>query len=229
MHDDLFHTLDEAPADPILSVSARFARDNRAEKVNLGVGAYLDTNGNPTTLEVVRQEETALAGTPGGSRHYYGPMSGDAALRGAVQELLFGADSEIVRSKRAATVQTLGGTGALRLAGDLLASRLSCTVGATSNPTWDNHNALFAASGLKVLRYRYYKPEVGVDFEGLIEDLQALPEKSVTLLHACCHNPTGYDLNSDQWNEVLDVCRKNHLIALLDIAYQGFGDRKSVV
>lgn len=111
MHDDLFHTLDEAPADPILGVSARFARDNRAEKVNLGVGAYLDTNGNPTTLEVVRQEETALAGTPGGSRHYYGPMSGDAALRCAVQELLFGPESEIIRSKRAATVQTLGGTG----------------------------------------------------------------------------------------------------------------------
>lgn len=224
MHDDLFHTLQEAPADPILGVSERFARDTRAEKVNLGVGAYLDANGNPTTLDVVRQEETALAGTPGGSRHYYGPMSGDAALRCAVQELLFGPESEIIRSKRAATVQTLGGTGALRLAGDLLASRLSCTVGATSNPTWDNHNALFAASGLKVLRYRYYKPEIGIDFEGLIEDLQRLPEKSVTLLHACCHNPTGYDLNCDQWHEVLEVCRKKHLIALLDIAYQGFGD-----
>ncbi len=224
MNEDLFSTLREAPADPILGVSERFARDTRDEKVNLGVGAYLDENGNPTTLTVVRNEETALAATAGGSRHYYGPMSGDAVLRNAVQQLLFGSESEIIRSHRAATIQTLGGTGALRLAGDLLFTRCACTVGATSNPTWGNHNALFAASGLKVLRYRYYTPKGGVDFSGLTQDLNALPDKSVVLLHACCHNPTGYDLTKAQWDEVLDICRKNHLIALLDIAYQGFGD-----
>lgn len=224
MNEDLFSTLREAPADPILGVSERFARDTRDEKVNLGVGAYLDENGNPTTLTVVRNEETALAATAGGSRHYYGPMSGDAVLRNAVQQLLFGSESEIIRSHRAATIQTLGGTGALRLAGDLLFTRCACTVGATSNPTWGNHNALFAASGLKVLRYRYYTPKGGVDFSGLTQDLNALLDKSVVLLHACCHNPTGYDLTKAQWDEVLDICRKNHLIALLDIAYQGFGD-----
>ena len=224
MNEDLFSTLREAPADPILGVSERFARDTRDEKVNLGVGAYLDENGNPTTLTVVRNEETALAATAGGSRHYYGPMSGDAVLRNAVQQLLFGSESEIIRSHRAATIQTLGGTGALRLAGDLLFTRCACTVGATSNPTWGNHNALFAASGLKVLRYRYYTPKGGVDFSGLTQDLNALPDKSVVLLHACCHNPTGYDLTKAQWDEVLDIRRKNHLIALLDIAYQGFGD-----
>ena len=224
MNEDLFSTLREAPADPILGVSERFARDTRDEKVNLGVGAYLDENGNPTTLTVVRNEETALAATAGGSRHYYGPMSGDAVLRNAVQQLLFGSESEIIRSHRAATIQTLGGTGALRLAGDLLFTRCACTVGATSNPTWGNHNALFAASGLKVLRYRYYTPKGGVDFSGLTQDLNALPDKSVVLLHACCHNPTDYDLTKAQWDEVLDICRKNHLIALLDIAYQGFGD-----
>lgn len=224
MNEDLFSTLREAPADPILGVSERFARDTRDEKVNLGVGAYLDENGNPTTLTAVRNEETALAATAGGSRHYYGPMSGDAVLRNAVQQLLFGSESEIIRSHRAATIQTLGGTGALRLAGDLLFTRCACTVGATSNPTWGNHNALFAASGLKVLRYRYYTPKGGVDFSGLTQDLNALPDKSVVLLHACCHNPTGYDLTKAQWDEVLDICRKNHPIALLDIAYQGFGD-----
>ena len=224
MSKTIFSAIEPAPADPILGVAVRFAADTRPFKVNLGVGAYLDENGKPVTLNVVRHEESKLAQTPGGCLHYYGPMSGNPTLRHATQELLFGADSEILSSRRAATVQSLGGTGAIRLAADILHTLCGCSVGATSNPTWGNHNSILKAAGMTAVRYRYFNPAGGVDFSGLMQDLQSLPEKSVPILHACCHNPTGYDLTQEQWKEVLSVCEKQHLIPLLDIAYQGFGE-----
>ncbi len=220
----LFSAIEGAPLDPILSVGARIAADPREGKVNLSVGAYLDENGKPTTLKVVKDEEERLAQTEGGVRHYYGPMRGDPVLCEATQKLIFGADSEVVKSHRALTVQTLGGTGAIWLASDMMHGLCGATHGVSSNPTWENHLAIMRSSGIETKHYRYLAKDGGVDFAGLIEDLAALPKKTLTILHACCHNPTGYDLTHEQWKEVLSVCEKKDLIPLLDIAYQGFGE-----
>ena len=155
--------------------------------------------------------------------HTYIPISGLAGYGALVQKMVFGAESEVVLSGRAATVQTLGGTGALKVGMDFMHHICGATVGATSKPTWGNHNALLKMAGYELKGYRYYDGKEGIDFTGFIEDLKSLPAKTLVILHACCHNPTGYDLTHDEWDEVIKVCSEKGLVPFLDMAYQGFG------
>ena len=174
-------------------------------------------------LRVVAEAEKRIleAGEP----HTYLPISGIPAFTSGVQKLILGADSPIIKEKRAVTVQSLGGTGALKVGADFLAAILKDPQAVVSTPTWQNHVAIFEQAGFKVGKYPYYdKENNGVDFPAMLESLKGLKENTVVILHACCHNPTGYDLTQEQWAQVVDVCVKNKLIPFLDIAYQGFGD-----
>ncbi len=222
MSDTLFAGLVAAPADPILGVSEKFRADPRPQKVNLGVGAYLTEEGKTPILDVVRDAEDYFAAHK--VAHTYIPIGGLPGYGNSVQKMVFGADSEVVRSGRAATIQTLGGTGALKVGMDFMHWVCGATVGASSKPTWGNHNALLAMAGYDVRAYRYYDAEHGaVAFDAMMADLAALPAKSLVILHSCCHNPTGYDLTAEQWKEVISLCQKNGLVPFLDMAYQGFG------
>lgn len=221
MTDTLFSGVAAAPADPILGVNEKFKADPRSPKVNLSAGVYLTEEGKTPVLNVVREAEEALA--QAAIPHTYIPMSGLPGYDKVVQQMVFGAGSEIVLSGRAATIQSLGGTGALKVGMDFMHHILGCTVSATSKPTWGNHNSLLAMAGYEVRGYRYYDAaNDGVDFNGMIEDLKALPAKTLVVLHSCCHNPTGYDLSASQWQEVIAVCQQGGLIPFLDMAYQGF-------
>lgn len=221
MNESIFSTVSAVPDDPILSLTGKFLADPRDCKVNLGVGMYLDENGVTPVLDVVREAELAIAAEH--RPHTYIPQTGLPLYDRLVQELIFGKESEIVSSKRACTVQTLGGTGALKLGVDLMHWACGLNVGATSKPTWTNHNDILRLAGYSVTGYRYYDASSNsVDFCAMAEDLKALPEKTLVIFHACCHNPTGYDLSVDQWMEVIDICRARHLIPFLDMAYQGF-------
>ncbi len=223
MTDNLFAGLTPAPADPILGVTEKFRADPRPQKVNLGVGVYLTEEGKTPLLDVVKEAEVALAQS--NQPHGYIPINGLPGYCSAVQKMIFGADSEVVLSGRAVTVQTLGGTGALKVGMDLMHSVCGETRGVSSVPTWGNHNALLKLAGYEVGGYRYYDAaNDDVDFDGMIEDLRALPPKTLVILHSCCHNPTGYDLTPEQWDEVIELCRKNNLTPFLDMAYQGFRD-----
>lgn len=223
MTDNLFAGLTPAPADPILGVTEKFRADPRPQKVNLGVGVYLTEEGKTPLLDVVKEAEVALAQS--NQPHGYIPINGLPGYCSAVQKMIFGADSEVVLSGRAVTVQTLGGTGALKVGMDLMHSVCGETRGVSSVPTWGNHNALLKLAGYEVGGYRYYDAaNDGVDFDGMMEDLRALPPKTLVILHSCCHNPTGYDLTPEQWDEVIELCRKNNLTPFLDMAYQGFRD-----
>ena len=223
MTDNLFAGLTPAPADPILGVTEKFRADPRPQKVNLGVGVYLTEEGKTPLLAVVKEAEVALAQS--NQPHGYIPISGLPGYCSAVQKMIFGADSEVVLSGRAVTVQTLGGTGALKVGMDLMHSVCGETHGVSSVPTWGNHNALLKLAGFKVGGYRYYDAaNDGVDFDGMMQDLRALPPKTLVILHSCCHNPTGYDLTAQQWDEVIDLCRKHNLTPFLHMAYQGFTD-----
>lgn len=221
MTDKLFEKIPAAPEDPILGVGQQFKADPRAEKVNLSVGVYQTEEGKIPVLNVVREAETRLykANKP----HGYGPISGNPDVDHYIQELLFGKDSEVIASKRACTVQSLGGTGAIKLAADLLHVVLGKNKAATSAPTWGNHNTIFKQAGYEVSHYRYYNKEAGtIDFDHLIGDIRALEAGTVVVLHACCHNPTGLDFSEKQWKTLLDVIVERGLTPLLDIAYQGF-------
>ena len=223
MSASLFTGLTPAPADPILGVTEKFRADPRPEKVNLGVGVYLTEEGKTPLLSVVREAELALADK--GEPHVYIPISGLPGYCSAVQKMVFGANSEVVLSGRAATVQTLGGTGALKTGMDFMHLVCGESKAVTSKPTWGNHNSLLAQAGYEVSGYRYYDAaNDGVDFNGMIEDLKALPAKTLVVLHSCCHNPTGYDLTAKQWKEVIHVCQEKGLTPFLDMAYQGFRD-----
>lgn len=217
----LFANIPAAPADPILGVMAQFNADPRAQKVNLSVGMYMDENGKVPLLNVVRAEEEALAKI--GAPHVYTAIRGLPIYCDAVQQMVFGADSEVYRSKRAATVQTLGGTGALKVGVDFLKHVIGSNIGAASNPTWGNHNSIIKFAGCELKNYRYYdRANDCVDFNAMVEDLSKLPAGSFAILHSCCHNPTGYDLSHEQWKIILDLCIKNGIIPFLDMAYQGF-------
>lgn len=221
MTESIFTHVTAVADDPILSLTGKFLADPRECKVNLGVGMYLDENGVTPVLDVVKEAEEVIAFEH--RPHTYIPQTGLPLYDRLVQELIFGKDSEIVRSKRACTVQTLGGTGALKLGIDLMHWACGVNLGAASKPTWTNHNDLLRLSGCSVTGYRYYDATThSVDFSAMAEDLKALPEKTLVILHACCHNPTGYDLSLDQWKEVIEICRSHHLIPFLDMAYQGF-------
>ena len=219
----LFSAVEMAPRDPILGLNEAYNADARPHKVNLGVGVYYDEQGRIPLLRAVAEAEKqrVAAQAPRG----YLPIEGIAAYDQAVQHLLFGAESSLVREGRAITVQAVGGTGALKIGADFLKRLLPEAVVAISDPSWENHRALFEGAGFPVQTYRYYDAASnGLNREGFLADLKALPERSVVVLHACCHNPTGVDLQPADWQAVLDVVKARNLVPFLDIAYQGFGD-----
>jgi len=212
-----------APRDPILGITEAFNADTNPAKINLGVGVYYDDNGKVPLLECVQKAEAKLMEQP--TPRTYLPIEGLGAYDKAVQELVFGADSAVIQEKRAVTVQALGGTGALKIGADFLKRFSPDSQVYISDPSWENHRALFESAGFTVNNYAYYDPAThGVNFEGMLASLKAMPEGAVVVLHACCHNPTGAELNADQWGQVIQVVRENKLIPFLDMAYQGFGD-----
>lgn len=216
-------TLPMAPSDPILGVTEAFVADTNPKKVNLGVGVYYDDTGKIPLLECVRRaEQQRLQTSP---HRGYLPIDGLAAYDKAVQELVFGADAEAVAAKRVVTVQAVGGTGGLKVGADFL-RRISPDAEVwISEPSWENHRALFESAGFKVNTYPYYDPATrGLQFDAMARTLSGLPAGSIVLLHACCHNPTGVDLSSEQWNAVLDIVKARHLTPFLDLAYQGFAE-----
>ena len=219
----LFSAVEMAPRDPILGLNEAFNADTRPHKVNLGVGVYYNEAGRIPLLKAVELAEKARAEAhaPRG----YLPIEGIGSYDSAVQKLLFGADSEIIQSRRIITSQAIGGTGALKIGADYLKRLLPNAVVAISNPSWENHRALFESAGFPVQNYSYYDAKKqSIDIVGMLDDLRYLPAKSIVVLHACCHNPTGVDLSPEQWFEVLDVLRERQHIPFLDIAYQGFAE-----
>ncbi|MGY4534615.1 aromatic-amino-acid transaminase [Pseudomonas sp. TE3786] len=219
----LFSAVEMAPRDPILGLNEAFNADTRTTKVNLGVGVYCNEEGRIPLLRAVAQAEQAriAAHAPRG----YLPIEGIAAYDQAVQKLIFGADSALLAEGRVVTTQALGGTGALKIGADFIKRLLPDAVVAISDPSWENHRALFESAGFPVQNYRYYDASThGVNRAGLLEDLKALPARSVVVLHACCHNPTGVDLGTDDWLNILEVLKEREHVPFLDIAYQGFGD-----
>ena len=222
MSTSVFDVVEMAPDDPILGLNEAFKTDPRKEKVNLSIGVYCTEEGKVPLLKVVEQTEKKLA--EAGAPHTYLPISGIPAFTSGVQKLIFGPDSEVVKTKRSATVQSLGGTGALKVGADFLATVLKNPEAVVSAPTWQNHVAIFESAGFKVGSYPYYDKKTGeIDFPAMLETLKGLKKDTVVILHACCHNPTGVDLTQEQWAQVVDVCRDKGLIPFLDIAYQGFG------
>jgi aromatic-amino-acid transaminase len=218
----MFTAVEMAPRDPILGLNEQFAADTNPNKVNLGVGVYFDDNGKLPLLQCVQAAEKAMMEKP--AARGYLPIDGIAAYDAAVKGLVFGTDSEPVKSGRVATVQGIGGTGGLKIGADFL-KRLSpnATV-MISDPSWENHRALFTNAGFKVDTYAYYDAaKRGVNFEGMLASLNAAAAGTVVVLHACCHNPTGYDITPAQWDQVVSVVKAKNLTAFLDMAYQGFG------
>jgi aromatic-amino-acid transaminase len=223
MSSTLFSRVEMAPDDPILGVTEAYHADSDPRKVNLGVGVYTDDEGKMPVLECVRRAEQQLAAAPLPSN--YLPIDGLKTYDLAVQELLYGPGSTELTSGRVVTVQTLGGTGGLKVGADLL-RRVNSQVNVwISDPSWENHRAVFEYAGYRVSTYPYYDPAShGVRFDAMIDTLSELPSGSVVLLHACCHNPTGVDLDAAQWESVLEVVNRRGLVPFLDLAYQGFAE-----
>jgi aromatic-amino-acid transaminase len=219
----IFATVEMAPRDPILGITEGFNADTRPTKVNLGVGVYYDDNGKIPLLAAVKAAEKArLEAMPARG---YQPIEGLAAYNQAVQKLLFGAESPLLKDSRVVTVEALGGTGALKVGADYLKRLFPDAKVYISDPSWENHRALFESAGFSVENYPYYDPVTrGVNFAGMKSCLDGLPANSVVVLHACCHNPTGADITAAQWQEVVDVIRARNLVAFIDMAYQGFAD-----
>jgi aromatic-amino-acid transaminase len=219
----LFSSVELAPRDPILGLNEAFNADPRTTKVNLGVGVYTTDEGKIPLLECVHEaESTRLAGAP--PRGYL-PIDGIATYNKGVQTLLFGADAQVVAEKRALTVQALGGTGALKLGADYLKRLVPGATVWISDPSWENHRALFESAGFAVKNYRYYDAAThGLDFVGMQADLASAAPGDIIVLHACCHNPTGVDMTPEQWRATVAVIQERKLIAFLDMAYQGFAD-----
>lgn len=224
MASSLFSAIPLAPKDPILGITEAFNADTRADKANLGVGVYYDENGKLPLLSCVRQAEDQLNATH--SPRGYLPIDGIAAYNQAVQKLLFGEGSAVITEKRAITAEALGGTGALKIGADLI-RRFSPagTVVYISDPSWENHRAIFEGAGFEVRTYPYYDAAShGLNFQGMLDCIKSAAAGSVFILHACCHNPTGVDLDAGQWDQVIAALEAGRHIPFLDIAYQGFGD-----
>jgi aromatic-amino-acid transaminase len=218
----LFAHIEQAPPDPIIGLTEAFNNDSNPNKVNLGVGVYQDADGKVPVLKVVREAEARWYEQEN-TKTYLG-IDGLPAYTKEVQKLLLGPDSQLIAEGRAVTFQGLGGTGSLKIGADFLRRFFPESQVWISRPSWENHQALFEAAGFTVNAYPYYDPEThGLDFNGMLETLKGLPAKSVVVLHACCHNPTGVDLNEEQWALVIDVVKQAGLIPFLDFAYQGFG------
>lgn len=219
----IFESVELAPRDPILGLNEQFNADTRDTKVNLGVGVYSDDQGRLPLLEAVHKAELALAQEA--SARGYLPIDGIPGYNQGTQRLLFGADSPLVSSGRVLTAQSLGGTGALKLGADFLKTLLPDSKVVISNPSWENHRALFERAGFQVDTYPYYDASSnGLDFEGMLAALRSLPEQTIVILHACCHNPTGVDPTPEQWTQIAQTVKQRNLVPFLDIAYQGFGD-----
>ena len=216
-----FANVELVPGDPILGLTEAYHADPRTTKVNLGVGIYYDEAGRIPVLDAVREVEQRLAAEakPRG----YLPIDGMPDYTKATRELLFGTDSSLLAAGRVATTQTIGGSGALRTGADLLKQSLPHATIAISNPSWENHRAVFGAVGFDVVDYTYFDAKThGVDFDGMLADLRKLEAGTVVLLHACCHNPTGADLTVEQWRQVIEVLHERTLFPFIDMAYQGF-------
>ncbi|MEE4094151.1 aromatic amino acid transaminase [Pseudomonas viridiflava] len=210
--------------DPILSLMETFGKDPRADKVNLSIGLYYDAQGRIPRLDAAVSAQQQLAEGEQTASLYL-PMEGLAPYRQAVQTLLFGENNPAVLAGRVATIQTVGGSGALKVGADFLKYAFPDSQVWVSDPTWENHNALFGGAGFKVNTYPYFDAQTGgVKFDAMLDALQQLPARSIVLLHPCCHNPTGADLSVAQWDQVVEVVKARQLIPFLDIAYQGFGN-----
>ncbi len=217
----LFSAVEMAPRDPILGLNEQFAADQNPNKVNLGVGVYFDDNGKLPLLKCVQAAEQAMMATP--SPRGYLPIDGIAAYDAAVKKLVFGADSEVFKAGRIATVQGLGGTGGLKIGADFLKKVSPGAKVLISDPSWENHRALFTQAGFEVGSYRYYDAATrSLNFDGMLADLKAAAPGTIVVLHACCHNPTGYDITPAQWDQVIAVVKAGKLTPFLDMAYQGF-------
>lgn len=219
----MFQNVDAYAGDPILSLMERFKEDPRSDKVNLSIGLYYNEEGIIPQLQAVAEAEARLNAVPYGASLYL-PMEGLNAYRNTIAPLLFGADHPVLAQKRVATIQTLGGSGALKVGADFLKKYFPDSGVWVSDPTWENHVAIFEGAGFNVETYPWFDSETnGVRVEALLEKLKTLPARSIVLLHPCCHNPTGADLTNDQWDAVIEVLKARNLIPFLDIAYQGFG------
>ena len=218
----LFTAVEMAPRDPILGLNEQFNADPNPAKVNLGVGVYYDDNGKLPLLECVQTAEKQMMVDP--KARGYLPIDGIAAYDAAVKGLVFGADSEPVKSGRVATVQCIGGTGGLKVGADFLKRLNPGAKVLISDPSWENHRALFTNAGFPVESYPYYDAATrGINFAGMLAALKGAAAGTVVVLHACCHNPTGYDITAEQWDEVIAAVKAQKLVPFLDMAYQGFG------
>ncbi len=218
----IFSTVEQAPADPLFGLNDAFKADQRAGKINLGIGVYKNEDGTTPILSVVKQAEARLLDNEK-SKVYLG-IEGETQYNLGVQKLLFGQDSELLTQNRVVTLQAPGGTGALRLGAEFLVRQTDSRTIWVSSPTWANHNNIFSAAGLTIRNYRYYDDKSrGLDFEAMAADLSHARTGDIVLLHGCCHNPTGIDLSSEQWSKVADICVEKQLVPLFDFAYQGFG------
>ncbi|MFH0476512.1 aromatic amino acid transaminase [Kluyvera ascorbata] len=219
----MFQKVDAYAGDPILSLMERFKEDPRSDKVNLSIGLFYDENGIVPQLKSVAEAEARFNAQPHGASLYL-PMEGLNSYRHTVAPLLFGADHPVLQQQRVATIQTLGGSGALKVGADFLKRYFPDSGVWVSDPTWENHIAIFEGAGFKVGTYPWFDSETnGVRYDALLETLNTLPARSIVLLHPCCHNPTGADLTNEQWDGVVEVLKARDLIPFLDIAYQGFG------
>ena len=219
----MFTAVEMAPRDPILGLNEQYAADSNPQKVNLGVGVYYDDNGKLPLLKCVQAAEEDMMKAP--SARGYLPIDGIVAYDNAVKGLVFGADSEPVKSGRVATIQAIGGTGGLKVGADFLKKLSPSAKVLISDPSWENHRALFTNAGFTVETYPYYDAaKRGVNFDGMLTALQTAAAGTIVVLHACCHNPTGYDITPAQWDQVIAAVKSRNLTAFLDMAYQGFGN-----
>lgn len=219
----IFTSVEQAPVDAILGLNEAFRNDPNPKKVNLGVGVYHDEEGRLPLLKCVHKVEEQLASEA--SPRNYLPITGIPAYNSAVQQLVFGAESDLIKDGRIVTVQGLGGTGAIKIGADFLHTLTPKVKVLISSPTWPNHRGIFSRAGFQVETYRYYD-EINrqVDFAGMCADLKAAPSGTVVVLHACCHNPTGYDLSHAQWDKIATIIAARNLVPFIDMAYQGFGE-----
>ncbi len=218
----LFSAVEMAPRDPILGLNEQFNADTNPAKVNLGVGVYFDDNGKLPLLACVQAAEKAMMDKP--AARGYLPIDGIVAYDNAVKALVFGAESDVVQAGRVSTVQAIGGTGGLKIGADFLKKISPTAKVLISDPSWENHRAIFQNAGFEVGSYRYYDAATrSVNFDGMLADLNAAAPGTIVVLHACCHNPTGYDITPAQWEQVIAAVKARGLTAFLDMAYQGFG------
>jgi len=218
----LFSAVEMAPRDPILGLNEQFNADTNPNKVNLGVGVYFDDNGKLPLLQCVQAAEKTMMATP--TARGYLPIDGIVAYDNAVKALVFGAESDVVKSGRVSTVQAIGGTGGLKIGADFLKKVSPKAKVLISDPSWENHRAIFVNAGFEVESYAYYDAvNRGVNFDGMLASLNAAAAGTIVVLHACCHNPTGYDITAAEWDQVIAVVKAKNLTAFLDMAYQGFG------